>query len=201
MPDGTYSGTITYYERTRTRYQYRSICTTSDYNSYFIPVEDSGATKGTTSEGKVYLDSDNVNNVLPRAYSEATAYAEWPAEVIYYTVPRYYSLDEGDNPNTYTPISLGTSMVTVDSDCNYYRFSPEVTGTYRFLAKSDNAYIGYADTAIDDDGYEYFSEATWAEDGLMFERECQANRSVYLACSTADFSADTYELTIELVTA
>lgn len=78
----------------------------------------------------------------------------------YESVIRLKGINSSDNPVEASVAILGTNKVTVDSDCNYYYFTPEDTGLYRMTAKSANAYIGYVTTIEDDEGYEMFNEAT-----------------------------------------
>lgn len=138
-------------------------------------------------------------SILPDCYTVATTQAEWPITIKYASVIRLKGINTADNPVCAIPITIGTNKITVDSDCNYYYFTPKATGLYRMDADSTNAYIGYATTAEDDEGYEIFNEATWADDGLTFDLWCYENRTVYIACSTADFSHDTYNLVISEV--
>lgn len=147
------------------------------------------------------IEAYSLAQALPDPYHTAKSMDEWPVAIEYTTEDRLTSIGSKDNPNSYNLINLGTSSVVVDSECNYYAFVPTVIGRYRFSADSDNAFIGYATTQIDNGtGLEVFGEATWADDGISFELNCVANKMVYIACSTADFSHDTYNLTIELVT-
>lgn len=69
-------------------------------------------------------------------------------------------MNTDDNPNVYKVVSLGTTLVTVDSDCNYYGFLPPKTGLYKFTADSTNAFIGYVTSMIDEEGVEMFGEST-----------------------------------------
>lgn len=78
----------------------------------------------------------------------------------YESVIRLKGVNTADNPVVVAVATLGANKVAVDSDCNYYYFTPEATGLYHIVADSANAYIGYVTTTEDDDGYEMFNEAT-----------------------------------------
>lgn len=84
-------------------------------------------------------------------------------------------------------------------ECAYYYFVPDATSKYKIVADSENAYIGWVEVGIDDAGVVEFLEATWADEGVSFEVEATKDRPVYIARSTADFSQDTYNITITKV--
>lgn len=194
------TGKETNYSRTTTTYSYR-MSYDSNQKSYYNKSAWPGRTAEwvTTDEetGAGYVESKDLLQVLPDAYGMAKTLEDWPIDFNYYTVGRFKQMNTDDNPNVYKVISLGTTLVAVDSDCNYYGFIPPKTGLYKFTADSTNAFIGYANSMIDEEGVEMFGEATWADDGLSFTLMCTTNKMVFVACSTADFSYESYNLTIE----
>ena len=182
---------------TKYEYKYRMSCTDSAA-SYFS--EWTGRTEKWIDDNKNnehYIESEDLQQVLPDVYVLAKTFSDWPVNLTYDTKKRIKTMNTEDNPNTYKVISLGTTLVTVNSDCNYYGFIPPKTGLYKFTADSTNAFIGYASTMIDEEGIEMFGEATWADDGLSFTLMCSKNKIVFVACSTADFSYESYNLTVE----
>lgn len=187
-------------KKTTTTYSYH-MSYESDQRNYYNKNTWPGRTAEwvTTNEatGAGYIESSELLQVLPDAYGMAKTLEEWPIELNYYTVSRFKQMNTDDNPNVYKVVGLGTTLVTVDSDCNYYGFLPPKTGLYKFTADSTNAFIGYATSMIDEEGVEMFGEATWADDGLSFTLMCTTNNLIFVTCSTADFSYESYNLTIE----
>lgn len=194
------TGKETPYSYTTTYYSY-CMSYESDQRKYYNKNTWPGRTAEwvTTNEatGAGNVESDELQQVLPDAYGMAKTLEEWPIELNYYTIPRFKQMNTDDNPNVYKVVSLGTTLVTVDSDCNYYGFLPPKTGLYKFTADSTNAFIGYVTSMIDEEGVEMFGESTWADDGLSFTLMCTTNNMIFVTCSTADFSDESYNLTIE----